>query len=306
MNKEIELLEIDRRFEPLRLKDKRREAALLQSIINEGIHDGLGCVCIPDERPILIDGFKRIRCASKIGLSIVPVYSLGKHELEAILYFLRLNTSNNLSILEQAALVDQLAVVHGMSLKDIAAKINKSKAWVSIRLYLLEKMSATVREAVFSGKFPIRSYMYSLRPFTRVNGQKSKEVDDFVTALSGKDVSGRDIHLLAGSFFNGDAQIKAQICTGQLDWTLKKLKEAVITDDQMEQKSKWNDFLKMVARDFHNVNKYLNKLTVEMEDKRLQEDNFFNHINDICQTILRIQPIFIESLRRFCDRSRKT
>lgn len=84
-------------------------------------------------------------------------------------------------------------------------------------------MSEIVRKKILSGKFPLRSYMYDLLPFTRVKGGMA-EVEKFVIALSGKELSTRDIALLAHAFFRGEEEVKQQILTGNLDWTLRMLK----------------------------------------------------------------------------------
>jgi DNA-binding transcriptional regulator GbsR (MarR family) len=50
-----------------------------------------------------------------------------------------------------------------MSVADIAEQLSRSKSWVSMRLGLLEEMSPLVQQEIFSGRFPLYSYMYSLR-----------------------------------------------------------------------------------------------------------------------------------------------
>ena len=100
--REVEINQIDRRFEPLRLRDKGAEKVLLSSILEQGIRDPLQCVVKPEEGLILLDGFKRLRCAEKLKMAIVPVVSAGNNEIDAILGLLRLSVSKGLSILEQS------------------------------------------------------------------------------------------------------------------------------------------------------------------------------------------------------------
>jgi len=217
---EIEISHIDTGFERVRIKDKDTEKALLASILESGIRDPLKCAVPPQERLILLDGFKRLRCAVKLGIKAVPVVSLGNNEAAAILQLLRISTTKTLSTLEQAALVDELHQAHTMGVSQIARHLERSPAWVSLRLGLIDKMSTTVKEAVFTGRFPVRAYMYTLRPFTRVKRIKKSEIDTFVKVVSGKGLSARAIEVLARGFFKGGPGIREQIRRGIMNWPL--------------------------------------------------------------------------------------
>jgi hypothetical protein len=67
---------------------------------------------------------------------------------------------------------------------------------------MIDQMSEYVMEKIFNGQFPAYSYMYSLRPFIRMNGTTKKEIDEFVGLVSGKDLSIRDLDILAHGYFN--------------------------------------------------------------------------------------------------------
>ena len=156
---EIELKQINRCYEKFRLKNKTDERILLSSILENGIRDPLQCVIDAAGDFILLDGFKRLRCAIKLKIHVVPILSLGCDEAEAILELIRLSNARGLNILEQAALVDQLNKIYDMRVNQIAAHLERSPAWVSVRLGMMQEMSTIVREAVFSGRFPVRCYM---------------------------------------------------------------------------------------------------------------------------------------------------
>ena len=110
---------------------------------------------------------------------------------------IRALTSKGLNILEQAKLIDELISVHKMSYSEIALHLEKSKSWVSMRAGLIAEMSETVREKIFTGKFPAYSFMYHLRPFIRMNSVRKQDVDRFVESVSGKGLSIRDIGFLS-------------------------------------------------------------------------------------------------------------
>jgi len=226
---EIEIQRIDRRWESLRLPNDLQERALLSSISSCGIREPLqGVMC--GETLLLLDGFKRLRCSQKLGIQRAPVVSLGADEAGGMLALLRQSNAHALSTLEQAALVDELKARYHLSVTEIARHLERSPAWVSVRLGILSQMSEDVREAIFTGKFPARSYLYTLQSFTRVNKIPKSEITEFVHAVSGKDLSLRQIDMLAHGYFRGGSAIKAQIQQGAISWTLEQLQKSQVRE----------------------------------------------------------------------------
>ncbi len=72
-----------------------------------------------------------------------------------------------------------------MSTAEIAEKLRRSKGWVSMRRTLFEEMSEDIERILFRGAFPVYSYMYTLRPFMRMNSVGKKPVERFVKAVAG-------------------------------------------------------------------------------------------------------------------------
>ena len=77
MAEEAELTTFDLRYESYRMRNPALEARLLASIMERGIEEPLEGVDL-EERRILLNGFKRYRCARKLGLGHVPYASLGE------------------------------------------------------------------------------------------------------------------------------------------------------------------------------------------------------------------------------------
>lgn len=296
---EIEISEIDTRFERLRLKDKNAEQVLLSSIMEQGIREPLQCVIKTSAPILLLDGFKRMRCAVKIGLSKVPVFSLGENESQAILKLLRASNSRSLNILEQAALVEELYQMQGFSISEISRQLERSTAWVSIRLGLCRNMSESIKTLVFGGQFPVRAYMYTLLPFTRVKGIKSVETDAFVQAVSGKGLSARAISLLSWGFFKGGAQMKEQILVGNLDWTIEQLKVL----DGKHSKGLSESELKII-KDLEWVRKHLHRIPYELVNPALKSSAFYTEAHLLIEAILSRKNIFIKSLEDFYAKQR--
>lgn len=222
----IEITQLELKYESYRLRDTGRECFLLSSIQQRGIQEPLyGVWSDKDARQfIVLDGFKRYRCAKRLELRIVPCVAVGHDEADGIIQLLRLSNARSLNILEQARLVDELKSRYKTSVTEIAMRLERSKAWVSVRLGIFNEMSVVVRKKIFQGQFPVRCYMYTLKQFTRVNKMKPKEVDEFVEAVSGKGLSCRQIDLLARGYIHGGELFRCQIRNGKLSWALSKLK----------------------------------------------------------------------------------
>ena len=68
MAREIELSTLDLRYESYRMKQPAAEARLLASMAQRGIEEPLEGVD-RQEASILLNGFKRYRCARKLGIA---------------------------------------------------------------------------------------------------------------------------------------------------------------------------------------------------------------------------------------------
>ncbi len=296
MIEQIEILSLDLRYESYRLKSKHFEKALLASIIEHGIRDPLQGVDLGDGIRILLNGFKRYRCAKKLNINVVPYRSFGSDEPLGIIKLIRISNSKNLNILEQAKLIDELQTVHGMCNDDIAGLLEKSKSWVSVRSGILGEMSEYVMKRVFEGDFPVYSFMYTLRQFIRMNAIPKQDIDEFVKAVSGKGLSIRDIELLATGFFKGSYDFRQQIKKGKITWGLKRLKESASETTECtkaEQK---------MLRDLELVQGYMQRITYRVKDDRLGNDAFHAQATLLVKGILKIVDSFSKAVREFHDR----
>lgn len=295
---EIETQRIDRRWESLRLPNERQERELLGSISSGGIREPLQGVQ-SGETLLLLDGFKRLRCSQKLGIQRVPVVSLGADEASGMLALLRQSNAHALSTLEQAALVDELKARYQLSVTEIARHLERSVAWVSVRLGILSQMSESVRQAIFSGKFPARSYLYTLNSFTRVKKIPQSEITEFVQAVSDKDLSLRQIDLLAHGYFRGGAELKAQIQQGQIGWTLEQLKKSQVRESpQLGQREA------RVLLDLELAQKYLYRLLAGLQKPGLTGNEFYAQADLIVEGILSVLPRFQKSLEGWHDQRR--
>ena len=296
MVQNVEVNSFDLRYENYRLRNAGAEQALLCSISDYGLRDPLEGVDAAGRR-ILLNGFKRYRCAKKLGIGIVPYSSLGTDEVMGIVNFLRISNSKSLNILEQARLIDDLHKVHKMSVLEIAKGLERGKSWVSMRLGVIGKMSECVRQKVFKGEFPVYSYMYTLGQFIRMNCAKAEEIEEFVNLTAGKNLSIRDIERLAYGYFRGPEDFKAQLKEGNIFWAIDRMKD--VSQDMTD----CNENEKSMLRNLEIVQKYMRKILQKSTDPRFKSNSFFVQANLLAGGILSKVSPFQKTLRKFYDRS---
>lgn len=296
MEREVELSTLDLRYESYRMRNPALEARLLASIAQRGIEEPLEGVDRPPQS-ILLNGFKRYRCAVKLGIGMAPYASLGADEAVAILNLLRVSNDRSLSILEQARFIDDLRQLHQMSVAEIGEQLSRSKSWVSMRLGLIGEMSPRVREKIFSGAFPIYPYMYTLRQFMRMNGVRKQDLEEFVVALSGKKLSVREVEQLAHGYFRGPESFREAIRNGHTGVALDWIRQVPEDPDGC------NEFERVMLRDLEITHKYMQRVMGKSQDRRLKTAAFHAQANLLTAGILSQSRAFFDTLRKLHDRS---
>jgi hypothetical protein len=243
---------------------------------------------------ILLNGFKRLRCAQKLHLATVPFVALAADETSGIVCLLRAANDHALSLLEQARFLDELKGTGGLSLAEIAQQVGRSPAWVSLRLGVLAELSPLVRGALFDGTFPVYSYLYTLRPFRRLNGAAA--IDEFVAALRGKKLSARQIEQLAHGFFRGPESLREQIRQGHLTLPLQQLKELPEDPDGC------SEFERRVVADLEQAQGILVRLMTKSADpSRLSSRPFRAQAHLLCAGLLSRLPAFTQTIQKLHD-----
>lgn len=295
----IEISSLDLSYENCRMRSADTEKRLLSSILENGIREPLQGVNANGRR-ILLDGFKRYRCARQLKLSIIPYSSICNDEAHGIIELLRTSNVKSLSILEQAKLIDQLMTVQKLTLSEISFQLEKSKAWVSVRAGITHEMSDFVTEQILTGKFPTYVYMYFLRPFMRINKISKSEIDEFVRLVSGQNHSYRDLETLANGYFHGSDDFRAQIKNGNISWGLKSLKES------FSKTANCSEFEQSTIKDLEILQKYMDRITRKIKDNRLKSGSFYALANLLLEGILKISNKFNSEIKEFYDKTRQT
>lgn len=296
MIERIEIIHLDLRYEKFRLKSKEIERVLLTSILENDIQEPLKGIDLEGGTKILLDGFKRYRCAKKLDIGTVPYRSFGSDEPLGLIKLIRTSIARPLTVLEQAKMIDELQKVHGMLHGDIAELLQKSKAWVSMRAGIIQEMSEYVSKRVFSGDLPVYSYMYTLRKFIRMNSVSKTDIDTFVKSVAGKELSIRDIDLLAGGFFKGSDDLRKQIKAGNITWGLNQLKKSSCKATRCTDKEQ------QMLTNLESAQRYMQKITCGARDERLESATFRVQANLLVQGIIDIMDSFNLAVRHLYDR----
>jgi hypothetical protein len=297
MANEVELASLDLRYESFRLKVPALEERLLSSILQRGIEEPLEGVAV-EQTTVLLNGFKRYRCARKLRLATVPYSSLGQDEAAAILDLLRLSNNRTLSILEQAAFITELKQARGLNVAEIAAELSRSKSWVTMRLGLLAEMSQPVRQKLFAGAFPVYSYMYLMRQFMRMNGVKPEQIQAFVLATSGHGLSVREVEQLAHGFFRGPDSFRQEILKGNLALPLARMRQVPQSPDGC------SEFERVLLGDLDLTQKYMQRVMGKsQEHQKLTSRAFHAQCHLLTAGILSRSRAFLDTLRALHDRN---
>ena len=296
---DVEISSLDLRYEDRRVRNRSRERRILASIIERGIEEPLAGVEEAGKR-VLLDGFQRYRCARKLSMRTVPYRSLGSDAAEGIVALLRPVPGKPMSILEQAALIDELRRLGNLSAVEIAGLLSRSKAWVSVRMGLFSGMSAPIRQALFSGRFPAYAYMYTVRRFMRINPARGRDAERFVTALSGKALSYREIDVLAQGYFHGTDAFREQVLAGKLTLALESARQRTESVDPCSRVERG------MLSDLGKTAHYIRRVTANSSDARLKSQWFYAEANLLSADLLSQTPGLMQAMEALHDRSAKT
>lgn len=303
MKRDVEIVELDLRYEKSRMRAPGRERQLLLSIMESGIADPLfGFEPAGSGEKVLLDGFKRLRCAVKAGLQVVPFESLGEDEPTAIIGLLKAANRSAISFLEQAMFVEELHKTHGLVIAEIANRLQKSKSWVRVRLEIFSNMSVETRSSILSGAFPLYSYLYTLHPHRRLPGSASKaEVDEFVKLTAGKGLSTREIERLLTAYFRGGQEMREQLKKGDLGWCLEEMRRR----EEASKSSELSESENKVVRDLEIVVGTMSRLGLKLPGCDVSKPAFTARADLLADKILSQLNPFNKTVKEFYDRCRK-
>jgi len=143
----LRLEEIDVRYGRYRLSMLEADEAMGRSLRRYGQIAPV-VVCLREEVPVLVDGFKRLRSAR--GLKgfwrlLARRIEVDERGAKAAMYGLN-RTGRHFGELEEAWLVQALVREDGLSQIEVAALLGRHKSWVCRRLAMMEKLAPAAQE----------------------------------------------------------------------------------------------------------------------------------------------------------------
>lgn len=166
---DLELHQLDRRYEALRTRSARRERRLLASLAEVGQQAPI--VVVRDgERWVVVDGYKRVRAVHRLGHDVVRAAEWMLGELDAVVLERVMRGSDGDSAIEQGWLLRELVRRFGLGLDELGRRFDRSTSWVSRRLGLVTDLPTSVQEQVRLGTIGAHAAMKYLVPLARANG----------------------------------------------------------------------------------------------------------------------------------------
>ena len=198
---DLELHQLELRYEALRTRSAVRERRLLASIAEIGQQTPI--VAVRDgERFVVVDGYKRLRALSRLGHDTVRAVEWALSEPEALLLERILRSGDADSAIEQGWLLRELVERFELGLDELARRFDRSKSWVSRRIALVAELPAGVQEHVRSGAIGGHAAMKYLVPLARANAEHCEHLAD---AIAGERPTSRQMAELYATYAAGNA-----------------------------------------------------------------------------------------------------
>jgi len=174
---EVEIDSLDLRYGKLRARRPAVEKRLMASIEEAGQQSPV--IVVAGEKPghwVLIEGRKRVRALKRLKAEAVNAVVWELAPVEALIAAYQLQDGTGYNALEEGWLVWELVRGDGLSLAEVGRRLERSKAWVSGRLGLVEGLPERVLEGVSSGKIGAYVATRYLLPFARANASDCEKL----------------------------------------------------------------------------------------------------------------------------------
>lgn len=207
---DVDLHQLELRHDDLRIRGDDRRRRLIASVAELG--QQVPVIVISErDRLVLIDGYLRVEALRRLGRDQVAATAWPVTEPEALLHHRHLAASEHTAI-EDAWLLARLRS-HGLSFDELAARLCRSKSWVSRRLALLDELATAVQASVRAGTMPAQAAMKYLVPLARAN---RRQCEQLIAGLGQTRVSVREVGALYRAWRSADAVARQRIVTEPL------------------------------------------------------------------------------------------
>ena len=191
---EVELDALDLRYAKLRARRPNVEKRLLASVEEVGQQSPV--IVVAGQEPgrwVLIEGRKRVRALKRLKATAVNAVVWELAPLEALIAAYQWQDGSGYNALEEGWLVWELVRGGGLSLAQVGQRLERSKAWVSGRLGLIEGLPDRVLEGVSSGQIGAYVATRYLLPFARANATDCEKLAEKIIE---NDFGSRDVEAL--------------------------------------------------------------------------------------------------------------
>ena len=206
---EIELHQIELRYEALRVRNPRRETSLLASLALHGQTSPV--VVVPEgERFVLIDGYKRVRALGTLRHDTTLAIAWSLSESEALLFERLLRAGDADSALEQGWFLREMHLHFGLSQIDLSRRFGRTRSWVSRRIALVSQLPESVQAHVRAGAIGAHAAMKFLVPLARANTEACRRLGD---AIAPEALSDREVGTLYEAWVTGTPKARELVLT---------------------------------------------------------------------------------------------
>jgi ParB/RepB/Spo0J family partition protein len=209
---ELELGQIDTRYDALRGRSPTRERRVLASIADVG--QQVPVVVVRDaDRFVLVDGYKRVRALGRLGRDLVVAVGWDLAEADALLLERVLRSGDADNALEQGWFLHELTSRFGLSCDELARRFDRTPSWVSRRLALVSALPKSVQEHVRTGAIGAHAAMKYLVPLARANAADCTRLCE---GLAGARPTSRQVADLYAAYTTGNARSRDLVVSAPL------------------------------------------------------------------------------------------
>jgi ParB-like chromosome segregation protein Spo0J len=179
---QVELRQLDRRYESLRTRSAARERKLLASLAEIGQQAPI--VVVRDQSQlVVVDGYKRVRALGRLGHDLAQAIEWAMSEADALVLERLLRAGDADSAIEQGWLLHELSKRFGLSLEELARRFDRTKSWVSRRIGLVSELPVAVQQQVREGAIGAHAAMRYLVPLARANESDCLRLTEAIAPL---------------------------------------------------------------------------------------------------------------------------
>jgi len=207
---DLEQQQLDLRYSRLRLRVPKRERRLLASIAEVGQLVPIAVVNSDSDpsRAVVIDGFKRVRALRTLRLDLVRAVHLDLSEVEALLLYRAMRTTDGATSLEQAWLLQELQARFQLSMQQLARQFQKDPSWISRRLALASQLSEGLQREIRRGRIAPHTATKYLVPMARA---KVEDCERMARAIVKHGFDTRDVGVLYAGWRDGCAVTRERL-----------------------------------------------------------------------------------------------